>query len=185
MIAIVLLGGLMVGMIGTLFTAVRASSQLRAASVAEAEGRRFMEEVRAVSYQPCAEPDASILNPYATGDQLGQSTSMTNSYDDAFDTNPDVDGAIVTAKIVDIDYWMGDYQSDNVTPVFVSATYGVDGGGAPTTTCGPTQADGQPVWDCGIQQITIHVTVTFDTQPATTSDADMTFIKRSEAVSGC
>src|SRR5689334_4893505 len=57
LIAVVLLGGMTVGLVGSLYAISGISSQQRSISVAEAEGRRLVEQIRALQYVQCPAGD--------------------------------------------------------------------------------------------------------------------------------
>ncbi len=91
LIAVVLLGALTVGMVGSLYAITRISAQQRSISVAEAEGRRLVEQLRALQYVECpadaADEDQGIRYPLAFNHEGSSGT--------------------VTAEITSIEFWTG------------------------------------------------------------------------------
>jgi len=133
----VMLAGIVFSMIGALFTMTVVSDKQRRLSVAQTEGRRFAEKVRAQKYVLCASdyPDA-VADSNWTDSQLVENVDTTSS---------------------PVKWWQGTFPpGPNPQPVWNS------GGTCPGT-----------VKDCGMQQITVDVSV----GGATTQ---YTFIKRSD-----
>lgn len=91
LIAVVLLGALTVGMVGSLYTLTYVSGQQRSISVAEAEGRRLVEQIRAHQYVTCSPDDTA--------------EERTRRYRLIF--NPGNGPDKLSAEIVDIHYWDG------------------------------------------------------------------------------
>lgn len=140
LIAVVLLGTMTVAMIGALYGIGYVSSQQRAISVAEAEGRRLVEQIRSLSYVPCATDDSEEIR--------------TQRYPLVFESGNDHTSDLLSAEIIDIEYWAGE---------------GIDPNGAGE----PKFEDDCTQGDCGLQRITLSVT-------AEASTATFQFLKRSE-----
>jgi type II secretory pathway pseudopilin PulG len=106
LIGVVLLGGLTMTTVGALGMIASVSEQQKAVSVAEAEGRRLAEKVRAMQYVPCALPDST-------------SAGTTSQYDDAI-TSSDYDTTVVTSvKITAVSVW-NNVSSFNGTPTWTA-----------------------------------------------------------------
>ena len=92
LIAVVLLGAMTVGLVGSLYSISAISSQQRSISVAEAEGRRLVEQIRALQYVQCP------------ADDLDADESVR--YPLVFNPGDSTTGKI-TAEITSIEYWDG------------------------------------------------------------------------------
>ena len=93
LIALILLGGIVVGMMGTLYTANVVSDVQRQQAVIDAEARRLEEKIRSHEYEKCAVPSYT-----GTSASLGGQRSGTNfndywpsDYQDALDAGTNAD----------------------------------------------------------------------------------------------
>jgi type II secretory pathway pseudopilin PulG len=92
LVGVVVLGALTVAMVGSLYTISYVSDQQRNISVAEAEGRRLVEQIRALGYVKCP-ADAN------DADQSVRYPMVFNPGDNA--------SGLLTAQITSIEYWDG------------------------------------------------------------------------------